>query len=172
MFDYFKVFYDNWLALCGPGEQPLALLMVQYSPGHEQLGQPRDGVHFDPLNGLQVDRWERGLERFMGGDTLYAPGGGGRALELRREASGMPHLLLTNQRLVVVHGQPSRPEEMRATWWCPLAEIATMRVSPRFLQAGRIFVGFVDGSAIRLMGGMVSARKARRFADAFHSTTR
>nr|NLD41261.1 hypothetical protein [Actinomycetales bacterium] len=169
MFNYLRIHYDELLSHCSAGEEPLALAMVAYAPGNEEIGEEPSGVTFD-LNGLSVENWERGLDRLLVGDTLFAPEGG-MAMKLRQAALGQPELLLTSHRLVALEGFLASEEGTVVAWSCPLEDVATVRHNPRFLQAGRMLVIFEDGSAIRLMAGVVSAKRARRLAEEFHRLT-
>ena len=58
MLNYLSIYADGLASLCGPGEQALALLTVQYAPGEERVGPRESSVTFDPLGGLSVSAWE------------------------------------------------------------------------------------------------------------------
>lgn len=169
MFDYLKIHYDELLTHCGPGEQPLALVSATYIEGDEGSVAP-SGVTFD-MHGLSVAAWEHGIEGLLAGKTLFVSRGI-TALHVKQATLGSPDLLLTTHRLIALDdGMLGSDNGARVTWAIPLSEVATIRHSPRFFQAGRLLIAFADGSAIRLMAGIVFAKRAKAFAAAFHHLT-
>lgn len=156
--DCLKLYYDDLLALCGPSEKPIAQSLVQYQAGDEEIGPRHDGVAFDPINGLHVDKWNRAVELLVAGRSLIAPHGG-IAIELRNSVDLQSELLLTDQRLIVLDGK-SGAGDLATKWSCSLEPIMFIKLHPRIMQAGRLFNGFTDGSAIGLMVGIVRKKKA------------
>jgi hypothetical protein len=77
----------------------------------------------------------------------------------------MTTLVLTNARMLVVNHKPSKAPTVG--WERPLDSVAGISWSPRLLQFGRIELRFRDGSAVRLMAGMISPLAARRFVRAW-----
>ena len=138
---------------------------MNYTSGYEEVGKPSRGASFD-LDGISVESWERATQKLIGGTTLVAPHGG-EAVALKRAAEEQPELLLTTHRLLVIEGFPSTEHGTRVTWQCAVDDVTEIRLHPRLLQAGRLFISFTDGSAVRLMAGMFSGQRAKTFAAEF-----
>lgn len=170
MFDYLKLYREELSALCGPGEWPLALAKVTYVQGHEDIGRRGPSVSFDPIVGLDVRSWNEAADKAIGGTSLIAPRGG-MAVSLHRVAMNMPELLLTTAQLMAIAGTLGRAQKMKIAWRCTLDDIDAISHQPRFAQRGRLYIRFTDDSAIRLMAGMLSAKKARALVEAFHQRT-
>lgn len=166
MFNDLSVFADNISAGLEPGEQALFAGLAHYTHGHEELGREDRSVSFDPLNGVQWEPAEAAAERLVGGTTLVGfPG----CLAQRLAAAATEHLVLTDQRLLAgTYGDGP----LRTQWQTPRTQVAEVAHRPRLLQFGRVEVGFVDGSVVRLMLGMLSPRPARRLVAAFEQSSR
>jgi len=163
MLDYLSIYADELAALCGPGEQALALLTVQYAPGEERVGPRESSVTFDPLGGLSVSAWDDAAGAAVQGVTLHGEPGC-MAAQVKSALEGpSTDLVATNQRLLLVEdlgGEPTLP-----SWGISIRDVA-ITPDPRWNQRGRIALRFRDGSLIRLVAGYLSGRKARRFCNA------
>lgn len=165
MMDYLNLYRSELEALCMPGETPIALNAVMYMQGKEEVGN-MSSITFDPINGLDVSRWNDAADKFVGGTSLIAPNGG-MALGMHRVLDGSMELMLTNLRLVLIKGTLGSPKGLQVVWACNLNDVANIQHQPRLTQRGRLLIQFVDGSAIRLMAGFISGKKARAFAYSF-----
>lgn len=163
MLDYLSIYADELAALCGPGEQAIALLTVQYAPGEERVGPRESSVTFDPLGGLSVSAWDDAAGAAVTGVTLR--GEPGCMAAQVKSALGGPssELVATNQRVFLVDELGGRP--VRPSWASGIHDVA-ITPDPRWNQRGRIALRFRDGSLIRLVAGYFSGRKARRFCNA------
>lgn len=168
MFDYLKIHADTVQLVLEPGESAVALLNAQYVAGEERVGPQQDLVDFDVLNGLTVTKWDRASERLILGTTLCA-GSRETALELVRAlGQGLPVMILTRRRLLVVDDFQS--DKARLVWGVPIAEVGAMLWTPKWNQRGRISIVFRDRSWLRLVAGYVFAGKAKRFVAAWQRT--
>lgn len=168
MLDPARVYDTELAALCVPGEDVKAALSFIYSSGQELTAQPTDDrVSFDPFDGLDVPTWNRATERLIGGVSLDARQGTDASFLVGSDGRGvaMTTLVLTNARILVVNHKPSKAPTVG--WERPLDSVAGISWSPRLLQFGRIELRFRDGSAVRLMAGMISPLAARRFVRAW-----
>lgn len=169
MIDSLRLYGDQFAALF-PGEPVLAALTVAYQPGEELVGpQPPNSIAFDIVSGLQVDAWNRGLERLLGGRTLVAQPGQ-EATRLVAAAAGHPELVLTSTRLAAVDDLISGPG--RVVWSCPRHLVTRLRHDPVWNQRGRMTLTFADGSLARIHAGYLFAGTAKRFVAAFEQGRR
>ena len=173
MIDYLRLYTDKLQPVLEFNENPLVLLSLQYLPGHEIVGDPApDGWSFDIFNGLQVDAWDRGIERSLLGTSLLAPNGG-LALDLARAVKPTSFTLLTNRRLALVKDVSEPGAQASVEWHCSIDDVALIRRAPRGLLArGRVLAAFRDGSAVHLVAGTVSSKKAKQLVAAFASLRR
>ena len=177
----------------GPAEQPLAWQPVELAPGESRIGRtgpPRvvRGVDLNPLSALSggpVDDDPGLFDRLVAGISLTGHAGSsadglGRALE----GAGSKRMAVTTDRVLLfaegtttfgqdaATGAKTWDAETEVLWQVPRATVASARIQGRFLMAGRLLVGFEDGSGAALMCGMVSRRGARRLRDALSPSTR
>lgn len=149
MIDHVRVFAEDIAAGLDPGEKALFAGQAHYTHGHEDLGRIDRSVSFDPLNGVQWEPANSAVERLVGGTTLIGYPG---CLAQRLAAAAHTNLVLTDQRLLVgSYGDGP----LRVEWAAPRTDLVEIAHRPRFLQVGRVEVGFADGSVVRLMLGMV-----------------
>lgn len=175
MFDDLKIYGDRLLPLLQPGERPVAMLMMDYFPGEEHFGQPVEhgwSIEFDLMQGFHHHAWDHLPDRFISGVTLIAPGGQGLAVSLPPALSATVQVVLTSERMFVLHGIVQN-EPLTITWQCRLSDIAFLGHDPRWpLARGRVAIGFVDGSAVRLIAGTIFAKRAKQLANAFAEVRR
>ena len=164
MLDPARVYATEFANLCVPGEEVVAALSFTYHPGQELTAERTDDrVSFDPLNGLDVPRWNRATERFVGGVTLDVRRGSdaGSLVAADRADLAMTTLVLTGTRLFVAKHKANEAPSLG--WERRRDEVAEIVWSPRLFQFGRIELQFRDGSIVRLMAGLLSPLAARRF---------
>ena len=158
-----QVYADELAELLQPGEALLRAVMAQYLAGAEETGPVDNVVTFDPINGLYVASWDRAMTKAMGGVTLRGDHGS-LAATCARSFDHADHLVLTTQRLMVVH---LGPKQGKLAWHAPLAAVVELAHDPRLFQHGRIRVAFSDASLLRLGCGYLFPGAARRVAGAF-----
>ena len=164
MLDPARVYASELAALCAPGEQVVAALSFTYHPGQELNAEPAvDRVSFDPIDGLDVPRWNRAAERFVGGVILDVRRGSDAAslVAVDRADLAVTTLVLTDARLFVAKHKPNEAPSLG--WARPRDSVAEIVWSPRLFQFGRVELRFQDGSIVRLMAGLLFPMAARRF---------
>ena len=172
MLDPARLYATELAALCEPGEEVAAALYFTYHPGQELNAQPTaDRVSFDPLNGLDVPRWNLATERFIGGVTLDVRRGSDAASMVAADRADLAvtTLVLTGARLFVAKHKANEAPSLG--WERPRGSVAAVAWSPRLFQFGRIELRFRDGSVVRLMAGLLSPLAARRFVRAWEQPT-
>lgn len=172
MLDPARLYATELAELCEPGQAVVAALSFTYHPGQVLNAEPTDDrVSFDPLNGLDVPRWNRAAERLVGGVTLDARQGPDAAsfVAADRADLAVTTLVLTGSRLFVAKHKGGKA--LSVGWEGPLASVADIAWSPRLAQFGRIELRFRDGSAVRLMAGVLSPLAARRFVRTWEQST-
>lgn len=171
MINYAKIHAGELHRICRDGENVVDVISAMYSSGRERTQKETNTITFDPLNGLSVESWDDAALEAIGGLTLDVRRGTlGRELA---EAAGNPmgFLVLTTQRLLVIDGLQMGTPPM-VTWSTDRGSVAVLRHDPRFpLELGRLLVGFLDGSMVRLRAGVLSPVAARRFVASFSGTT-
>lgn len=171
MLPYAKIYADELAGLCHPGEEAVDAISVMYNAGREKQSGETNAVTFDPLNGLSVDAWNNAATRAIGGLTLDLRRGRHAAGLASAAASTTIFLVVTTHRLLVVDGISDGAP--RVVWGADLSSVAVLRHDPRLpLEVGRMLVGFIDGSLVRLWAGLVSPFAARRFARSFARVVR
>lgn len=161
MLDDLTVFSDNIAAGLETGERALFAGLAHYPNGHEDLGREDRSLSFDPLTGVQWAPAEDAVERLVGGTTLVGfPGCLAQQCARAAESS----LVLSDRRLLVATYNDG---PLRTHWQSPRHDLVRVMHRPRLLQHGRVEFGFGDGSAVRLMLGMLSPRQARRLVAAY-----
>lgn len=167
MLDTLRIFADDIATLCAPGETPLAIGGVMYHGGAERpvgrAGPRWRDVRFDGA-GLSSARAELAVERLVGGETLRSfPGSAAEAAKRAVEASDNPALLVTDRRVAVVRVTPSPVLH----WAVPREQVLSVAHRRHWLWQGRIEVAFTDTSSVRLVAGVLLARRAKRLARAW-----
>ncbi len=95
---------------------------------------------------------------------------GSIATSLRPMLSGDDRfLLLTNRRLLVVSLRPGRT---KCTWQVGLDQLSFIQARPKFMQSGRILLGFADHSAIVVIAGMLTPGEAKNLVRGWHYLSR
>lgn len=163
-------FVDDVQALCDPGERVVDLATVQYAPGEERLGPREEVVTFDPINGLTVSRWDDGVAAGLQGRTLLGFPGCSAQEFVESLSDADCTLVVTDRRLLVVHGLVEGAA--RVAHAIPLDDVSQFAHDPFWNQRGRMVLGFVDGSLLRLHAGYLFAGRARRLVDAVHRSVR
>lgn len=174
------------------GEEPLAWQTVDLAWGESRLGRtgpPRaiEGVDLNPLSALASGpvRVDPGLfERWVGGVMLTGHLGSvaaGMAHALQQARSAMWLAVTTDRLALFVQGATTFGQDAagRKTWdadttemWAvPRGTVASARLRPRPLMAGRLVIEFADSSSVALMCGMVVPRAAQRLRDALAAPT-
>ncbi len=159
------LYSEQIMALLAPGESPVCAVTASYFAGEERTGTTT-GITFDPINGLDVGSWNAAAERMVGGVSLTgAPGSLAHALmgAFGGFSGGANHLILTGQRLIAAELLTDRG---RAVWQVDRRQLIGVVHQPRFLQRGRVVLGFADGSALAMMTGMFTSREAGRLVAA------
>ena len=156
--DSAQVYAGELAPLLAPGERLVSATMVQDRAGEERTGRPERGVTFDVVNGLSVPAWEAATERALGGVSLIG-GPGSLADQLRRALDDANHLVITDQRILAAS---LGVREGAVVWQAPRAALAAASHTPRLMQRGRVTLGLADGSVLRVMAGMLSAKEALR----------
>lgn len=176
-----------------PGEEPLAWEVVAAAHGQDRIGmtgRPRvvESVELNPLRafpGGPIELETGVVDRWLGGTTFTgAPGSWAdrvrRAIERDLWSADVtsPRLAVTTRRvLLVAEGAQTLgrdPATGRGTWDAettvlldvPRAAVRSARNRARPLAAGRLVLGFDDGSTAALMCGVLSPRPARRLVAA------
>lgn len=166
--DRLTVFAHEVRTLLAPQERALALQHTTYFTGHEDRGQPRPDLAstvVDHALGLPSAWAMEAADKVITGVSLV--GGPGCLADSLRTALDRvgTDLIVTTERLLAVtgvgEGQPS------VLWQVPRSQVLQVKRAPRFAQAGRVIIVFADASALAMMMGVVSARGARRFVEAW-----
>ena len=171
MIRYMQVFAEELGRICRGGEEILEAISAMYSPGRETTAGDVNTVTFDPINGLSVEAWNAAALQAIGGLTLDVRRGR-QARHLADAASNpLGYLVLSTERLMVIDGLANSVTP-RVTWSTELGSVAVLRHDPRVpLEMGRLLVGFLDGSLVRLRAGLLLPLAAPRLAASFHDTT-
>ena len=162
-FDSLTIYADEIAAMLEPGESALVAVSATYLAGQVVAGPQTSHVTFDPVNGLDVDAWNRAAERAVSGVTLVG-GPGSLAEQVVRSFGQANHLVLTDRRLVLAELSPSTSALRGAL---PRSAVVGMRVDPRFLQRGRIRLDLAEGSMALLICWMFRATAAHRLVAVF-----
>lgn len=142
-----------------------ATILVASDRSGKERKQPRavDGFSFDPVvGGIQPE--DGYFDTKLSGIGAEGEHGARAQQVLHALNHGGTALLLTNLRLAVVGGMPSR-----VLLSIPAGEIASIRGAPRLLQFGRIEIGFRDGSVVRPNLALLIPRASGRFLRAFET---
>lgn len=172
MINYAKVYADALAQVCCPGEQVVDVISATYTTGRERDSGEKNTVTFDPIHGLSVEAWNDAAAEAIGGLTLDLRRGR-QAGELAKAAdSTSAFLVLTTQRLLMLESLQSSAETT-VSWSTELRDVAVLRHDPRLpLELGRLLVGFMDGSLVRLWAGILLPFAARRFAASYDNDVR
>ena len=162
-----EIFAEKLRPLLDPGESPRFLGTAMYVAGDEQLGpdRPRFDVDLDLLDvvlGLPVPFLQSKANEFLIGHSLVGDHGC-QAEALSRILDGIPDLLITDRRLLVV---TQEGQEFRILWQAPRAAVLAAAMAPRLGQMGRVRLVLSDGSGIAIVLGLVFPGRARRFLAA------
>lgn len=172
MINYAKLFADELAGVCRAGEEVVDVLSAMYHDGREKRSRETNTVTFDPLNGLSVASWDDAALEAIGGLTLDVRRGQQAGDLAEAAADPMGYLVLTTGRLLVIDALNGGTTP-RVLWSTELTSVAVLTHDPRLpLELGRILVGFLDGSMVRLWAGAVSPFAARRFAASFDEAVR
>lgn len=101
MINYAKIYAAELQALCDDGESIVDVISAMYHGGRERTPAESNTVTFDPINGLDVEKWNEVAGGAITGQTLDLRRGR-QAAELARVAEASSFLVLTTQRLLVV----------------------------------------------------------------------
>lgn len=166
MIKYAKIYATELQPLCQEGEEIVDVISAMYNTGREREPDESNTVSFDPINGLDVERWNRAAERGIGGLTLDLLRGR-QAAELARTVEASSFLVLTTRRFLVIDKlQGGGAASLK--WSTGRDDIAAITHDPRLpLELGRLRLDFADGSMVRLWTGVLLPFAARRFAASF-----
>ncbi|HRC07624.1 MAG TPA: hypothetical protein PLV41_05370 [Miltoncostaeales bacterium] len=161
-----KIFADKLGPLLDPGESAEFLGAATYIAGEEQLGperpQPESRLTLvDVALGLGTP-FEREIMTFLTGRSLVGDRGC-LAERLAKVLDGVPDLLVTDRRLLVVKHEG---QEFRLIWEMPLEAVVRAVRAPRLGQMGRVRLVLSDGSGVAIVLGLVFPGRARRFLAA------
>jgi hypothetical protein len=162
-----EIFADKLRPLLEVGESARFLGAATYIPGDEQLGpdRPRFDADLHLLDlalGLPIPVLQRKVDEFLVGHSLVGERGC-QAEALSKILTGIPDLLVTDRRLLVVAHEG---QEFRTVWQAPRDAILAASPAPRFGQMGRVRLVLSDGSGIAVVLGLVLPGRARRFLAA------
>lgn len=181
MIDFLRVYANEVGALIPPGEIVLDMGRYREPPGdvsrlERTPDEPGAGIPpadrlvtgFDPFaGGVQTDA--RRIDRFLAG-SKGAGSPSSMAGRLWRAARGQGETFfyaVTNRRLLLLAARGAGPQRpFRVAWEVPRSSVVVAARHGRFLQAGRVEVGFSDGSAKAWTTGTFSAARARTLVAA------
>ena len=159
-FDPETIYTAQLAGMLASGERVLAAATASYFSGHEELGQP-GYLSFDLVNGLSSSTLEGAAVRAVSGLTLV--GFPGSLATVARDALRDANTLVVTDRRVRFAQLETHGNLIAVIG---RHQVAGAVLEPRIFQSGRVTVAFTDGSMLRVMCGMFSARAARRLVAA------
>jgi hypothetical protein len=169
--DYTRIYRADVSELIGSADEVLAIVPYRSAYGTERFEtEPRErrSGSRSPLNRLlDIDwPWNRiDWDKVIGGVSVSgSPGSSAIRLADATSNDAGQFGVVTGQRLVVIRQVGGDRFELVAE--APRAEVVYARRKGRFLQRGRVVIGFADGSCMAVTTGILLTHHAKRLITA------
>jgi hypothetical protein len=169
--DYTRIYRADVSELIGSADEVLAIVPCRSAFGTERLEteprEPRSGNRSTLGHLLDIDwPWNRiDWDKVIGGVSVSgSPGSWAIRLAHATANDSGQFAVVAGQRLVVIRQVGGDRFELVAE--APRTEVVYARRKGRFLQRGRVVIGFADGSSIAVTTGILFTHHAKRLATA------